>query len=575
MFQESSCADGERGLKDSVEMSGEQASGLKLDSWMPKTLGGFEPEEKKMKATQLPGKAHNMAATGGVSHGSGSVTPENSQAFLNLLNGSGLVEMDRNSLYHDKNLSKLLNQIWEKGSEDGLRDPQDIITGLPDPGPGLTGPGAIGNRKRKSSALDGPADSTDSEVDPLTPGSRGSSSNMNKPSQRNVLLAQLLAKRTATETVINTQLTISANAVPQAKLPKNISTKGMDISKFRTGSTSSESDHPSSSTGLRMKADSNNKSDNMWDRADLSIFPGLNVKDLGNVKVKSEASQMPYQSLSINTSLGNLDLLNSIGMSSSLFGSVGDLSSATNSGKASLAGGIIGDLDAILAANNTTSGGNDQLADILQTSMEMQEGIGDNVTATSPGEDPLISQIEKAINANTMSMTELDALLSITSSVVTQPNPPQTPNAPQAPNAGRFIQKDLSEQMAIDAIQNELMRMDSVVATDGDTMATNTALMTGGGLDHLRDLSEQVGSRTSNASALLSSAVLKSSNGRVLGQAGVGQTASGLVGDLQRTGMSRQSINVRQTLQQQLQQAQLHQLNIGRCRPRLPGPQGK
>ena len=122
--------------------------------------------------------------------------------------------------FQDENLQKMLQTLWEKEDLSGL-------TGTPPPPVSLAPPvtpqpeappkraGRVAGVKRKSTALD--PDSTDGEPP------------ANNPSQKNVLLAQLLSQRASTETVIKTQ-SINASAVPQVRLAsKGGSDKIIDV----------------------------------------------------------------------------------------------------------------------------------------------------------------------------------------------------------------------------------------------------------------------------------------------------------------------------------------------------------
>ena len=519
--------------------------------------------------------------------GSNAITHDSNKAlFSSLLNQTGLTELDHNTLY-DKNLTKILANMWEKDSNSGSTSPQDVS------GRALESPVAR-NRKRKSSALDGPADSTDGEVDALSGSGRGLNS---KPSQRNVLLAQLLSKKAATETVINTRLTISANSLPQAKLPKNIGTKSVDgtIGKSSQANvlTSSSPDLPSSTGLVLSQARVDTKNNSLWDVANPDtcgsdsneLFTGNLTQSIISNKTDLDTPTLPVQSLSVKTTVGSTDIMSSVGLPSSI-GNLPIPGSTHNNVVSNRKASNSLDLDTLLAGTGSGSCNSDQLSDILQTAMEMQDGLGDAAlsnsqpnqtqnTTSGPGivDDPLISQLEKAINSSNITMAELDALLGLTTSVVSQSPTPQ-PTGP-----GNYIPNDLSEQMAIDAIQHELMRIDPVTSTDGGTLSTNTILMTNS-LEGLTNLSQAVGSRPPNSSALISSGLQKNTNG-------LGAVSSGSAGlpspvtpvdDLRRPALQHppQALNVRQQLQQQLQQAHMQrQMNSGRRGPRLPQPHGK
>lgn len=95
----------------------------------------------------------------------------------------------------DKALNSLLNCLWEKGDNDPLPKP---------------------SRKRKASGTDGSVDSTDMELG-MSSQQQGKMGNNFR--NKNVLLAQLLSKRTPSEAVVNTgRLLVSSDP---CELPQN------------------------------------------------------------------------------------------------------------------------------------------------------------------------------------------------------------------------------------------------------------------------------------------------------------------------------------------------------------------
>lgn len=147
---------------------------------------------------------HDLADTSG--RASNSVFASSSSA-------SCLKQQD--SIIQNKNLDTLLNSLWERDTESpAIRDIHRQ------------------SKKRKASASD--VDSTEMDTEPSTSGgnSGGPGGNVeasSRLSQKNALLAQLLSKKAAKETVVNTHLTVNPVGVPQQRIPRNLNEKLVTI----------------------------------------------------------------------------------------------------------------------------------------------------------------------------------------------------------------------------------------------------------------------------------------------------------------------------------------------------------
>lgn len=136
----------------------------------------------------------------------------------------------------NKKLDVYLNSLWEHGPDSPTA--KEITLQLKQ------------TKKRKASSSD--VDSTEMDTEPSTSGGLGNTiSTGNGPSsklsQKNALLAQLLSKKAAKETVVNTQLTINPLGLPQQRIPKNITDK---IFTVKTGRSSSTDEVSSGSDGV-------------------------------------------------------------------------------------------------------------------------------------------------------------------------------------------------------------------------------------------------------------------------------------------------------------------------------------
>ncbi|XP_076457101.1 uncharacterized protein LOC143291220 isoform X2 [Babylonia areolata] len=163
-----------------------------------------------------------------------------------------------------KNLDQMLKEIWEAS---------DSPTG------GVPTNQGKGGRKRKAQPPD--VDSTeDAECSTSAGGGGGGGGSVvggptaSKLSQKNALLAQLLAKKAAKETVVNTQLTVNPMGLPQNRIPKNIHERILNVKeRVNEASSSSGGGGEPGGSGAVMVSSSNS---NANPRPGNGPFPGNN-----------------------------------------------------------------------------------------------------------------------------------------------------------------------------------------------------------------------------------------------------------------------------------------------------------
>ena len=231
-----------------------------------------------------------------------------------------------------------------------------------------------------------------------------------KLSQKNVLLAQLLSKKATKESVVNTHHTVNPASTPQNALPKNLSDKIIDT-KLSAEENRLEQQHPPDSTD-NLKEIAQTPTD--WDSPQTdpnTPFPGnTSNKDNNNMKLGAKGKV---------------------------------LSDGTNSNSCNV-------LDQLLSQ----SGGNNSaavvatdplLSQILQEVSEINQSPGTPINFDQPMTDDsnLIQQLEQALKTSNLPLAEIDNLLGISS----------------GGNSGNSL-RDMNEQMAIDAIQQQLMNIE-------------------------------------------------------------------------------------------------------------------
>ena len=252
---------------------------------------------------------------------------------------------------------------------------------------------------------------------PLTP-----LNSQSKLSKRNVLLAQLLSQKTATETVVNTQHTINPMSTPQSKLPKNLQEKLMETS---TGASSGATGELPAQGELRPK-EQPTKQPTAWDNPRTNPdtpFPGNT-----NGETKAKPSPGPMGS------------------------SGGPQSSGANAQPTSTSAN---DSTSVSSTSNGTNGSPSQsnvrgavsdpyLSQIIQQATELQQDVSSggppslSLDQSMTDDATLLNQLDQVLNTSDISLAEIDQLLGIQ-------------------GGSSQYRSDMSEQMAIDAIQQQLM----------------------------------------------------------------------------------------------------------------------
>jgi hypothetical protein len=337
------------------------------------------------------------------------------------------------------NLDSFLSQLWDREHNESVENRQ------------LPMAHAAPSLKRKASTQD--VDSTELvEAESST-----SNSHQSQLVQNNMLLTQLLSKKDSTpknkQSRGGSSNNVNPMGCPQDSLPKNTN-KIIEV----TATSTVEDFKPS------VKADSKNfkevkKTPNSWDNPRTnpnSPFPG-NTKD----EVKEQKVAAPStSSTSITNTYENLQQL----LSQTSQGSESmDVTSSCSTG------GATGTSSAVQFTNS------DPLLDnIIQQAQEMQQDLGAQsqqqqqqrqqqqqaqqpapMDQTNMTDDvTLLSQLEQVLNSSNLSLAEIDNLLGIN-------------------QASHFnTSSDMSEQMAIDAIQQQLMRDDPMASSSSVVSST-------------------------------------------------------------------------------------------------------
>ena len=321
---------------------------------------------------------------------------------------------DKLSAMSDEKLDSFLSSLWDKQTKE-----ERPTCGL--------------KRKATDEGVVGSTDSVDGES------STGGAAN--KPSQRNVLLAKLLSKRAATETIVNPRA-ISVVSVPHPYL-------ALPQAALQEGSGAQTAELPMMPMGAAQKPTA-------WDnpRTDPnSPFPG-NTKD--NPGLVMQQSSLPVnQNLNamladamVNTSgvaaMSNNNLMEALGGMTAMTDSMA--MAAANSGGVSSTTGPRS-LRQQSALPPHASNADPLLSDILQEASELQNDINMRHMGSTGGAsdgggsvpEDMFDQIEQVMNS--IPLPDLENFL------------------------GPFRAVDVNEQMAINAIQQQLMSGESTSTT--------------------------------------------------------------------------------------------------------------
>ncbi|XP_060582282.1 nuclear receptor coactivator 3-like [Ruditapes philippinarum] len=164
------------------------------------------------------------------------VTNTNSSAFASM-NGSidnrasnAAGASEGVAVSREKKIDKLLHLLWEDNSNDGARE---------------TMRERIQSLKRKADMLE-----SDTEQNSALSGGL-SSSQSSKLSKENALLTQLLSKKANNDIVVNTLSTIQPSGIPQQRIPQNIASKLLKVnpSSFISASSGSEAKRARTDSG--------------------------------------------------------------------------------------------------------------------------------------------------------------------------------------------------------------------------------------------------------------------------------------------------------------------------------------
>nr|XP_022340433.1 nuclear receptor coactivator 2-like isoform X4 [Crassostrea virginica] len=207
----------------------------------------------------------------------------------------------------DKDLNSFLNCLWEKGDNDPIQKP---------------------NRKRKASGPDGSVDSTDMELG--MPSQQQGKMAANNFRNKNVLLAQLLSKRTPNEAVVNTgRLMVSSDPceTPQNRL--SVQDKQLNLRPNDSRRLSVDKEKDSMKDGLQgfqnssqfgnmdtsIKASVGNYSctSSMMTTVNTSVFNGISSIPSSNSSMTSLSSDYDeLQKFLVGTGMGNSESMRNV-----------------------------------------------------------------------------------------------------------------------------------------------------------------------------------------------------------------------------------------------------------------------
>lgn len=336
--------------------------------------------------------------------------------------------MARDTSVNNKKIGRLLNLLWEDSNDGGNETMREKIQSL----------------KRKAEM-----DSSDSEQN--NPGGV-TSSQASKLSKENVLLTQLLSKKASSDIIVNTLSTIQPSGIPQPRKPSNIASKFLKV-------------NPSSFTST-------------FSGPKEAKRPRLESSNSSQTSTLEQALSAPKQDIHSISSTQSFDALMETGPDSN--------SGISNISESSVSSQIKDDLQQILlsAISDTSTTSNvtevnlednadPLLAQILQQAQDLQQDltsgsfpnvnqnvpqnllfdssvnnsaqpVGNNSNFQSNANSgianqrntvDLIQQIELALNDSNFNLNDVDSLL----------------------NPGNTSMSSVDEQIAIDAIQKQLM----------------------------------------------------------------------------------------------------------------------
>ena len=323
---------------------------------------------------------------------------------------------DKQSAMSDEKLDSFLSLLWDKQTKEER---------------------PVGGIKRKASdeGIVGSTDSVDAELHV-----GGANSAGNKPSQRNVLLAKLLSKRAATETVVNPRA-ISLTSLPNPYLPVPHTTP---TPQDNTGVQSAELPKMSSGPAQKPTAWDNPRTD------PNSPFPG-NTKDNPGLGMPNSMSTNP----NLNANLADA-LASSAGGSSHLMEALGGMTAMTDSMPMSASSSASVSSTTGPRSLRPCSSADPLLSDILQEASELQNdinmrhmGTGGATDSDSSVPEDMFYQIEQVMKS--IPLPDLENFLGPFGSS----DSGQQQGEPPAQQFHRPV--DINEQMAINAIQQQLM----------------------------------------------------------------------------------------------------------------------
>lgn len=313
-------------------------------------------------------------------------------------------------MFNDRNLDNLLHSLWEKDNDADDKASREL---------------ELRYKKRKLSA---PDPDTSDTFDHETVTSANISQQSSKLIQKNALLAQLLSKKAAKETVINTQSTVNPCSLPQSRLSKNLQEKLISLKPNKRLLSDDENhlENPvsNSETVKFNKADSLDVTSPA-----VSINGNLNLNSnmllTGSDRFNSELNDQQQQQQLFQEQYEHLQQL---------------LSATTPSSSSSAMDVSQDSTDPLLA--NILQQAADLQQDLTTGNLPLSTSSSNNsLNSGRPGsvhdENSLLQQIEKVLEDPDLSLPEIDNLLGLGGQLGTG--------------------TDINDRMAIDAIQKQLM----------------------------------------------------------------------------------------------------------------------
>ena len=405
-----------------------------LSSPLPSPLTtSFSQSQSSVDVSLLKGIFQNS--------GSSNIASNNLSSMLD-----NQVEKDNMQSTNSKKFDQLLHLMWDNGET--ISDTEAMKV-------------RFRNLKRKQS--ESCLDIGNSGVASSSSGS-GIGPTASKLSKDNALLTQLLSKRASDDIVVNTQLTLQPSSVPQAKFSAaNLAEKLLKVKPglYKPGVvTSSDNKAPIS---RQLEAALNAPKGNPNSNQSLESMLGFNQNSNSSLGLGDSASNMSnnpqlkeqyeelQQLLSQTASSESTAIATEVDMSENTDPLLAQILQQAQDLQQDLTAGAS---SAAVENSNLVGRGN------IGGQAQPQTNTSQN---TNSSQADMLSQLEQVLGENVFNLTDIDALLS----------------SSQEPS-------DVNEQLAIDAIQQQLMSEMLTMSSSGTTSSTLQPATVQAGLNRQR-----------------------------------------------------------------------------------------